>query len=35
MTKVVWVDDSLVAEQLIRKVYGDRPGADITVRRME
>jgi len=35
MSKVVWIDDCLVAEQLIRKVYGDRPGALITVRRME
>lgn len=35
MTKVVWTDDALVAEQLIRKVYGDKPGASITVRRME
>jgi len=31
MTGIVWADDSQVAEHLIRKEYGDTPGARIAV----
>lgn len=32
---IIWRDDSQVVEQIARKVYGDRPGALICVRRVE
>jgi Holliday junction resolvase RusA-like endonuclease len=31
LTGLVWRDDSQVVDILARKVYGERPGADITV----
>lgn len=31
LTGIIWRDDSLIADGRIRKVYGDKPGAQITV----
>ena len=31
MTGIVWLDDALIVEQHVVKVYGDKPGAEITV----
>jgi len=31
LTGIVWHDDSCIADQCIRKVYGDKPGAKISV----
>lgn len=33
MNGLLWTDDSRVVEQHVRKIYGDRPGAMIRVRR--
>jgi len=30
---IAWIDDSMIVDQHGRKVYGDRPGALITIRR--
>lgn len=32
---ITWVDDSQIVEQTVRKVYGDKPGALVCVRRIE
>lgn len=32
---IAWLDDSQVVKQYVEKVYGDRPGADITVLRLD
>lgn len=31
LTGILWRDDSLIADQRVRKIYGDKPGAAITV----
>ena len=32
LTGIVWADDAQICEQMVEKVYGDNPGADVTIR---
>lgn len=31
LTGLIWRDDAQIAEQVVRKIYGEKPGAEITV----
>jgi Holliday junction resolvase RusA-like endonuclease len=35
LTGVVWIDDALIVSQHISKVWGDKPGVHVVVRRIE
>lgn len=35
LTGILWADDTLIAEQAVSKVYGDKPGASVTVVALE
>lgn len=35
LTHVVWKDDALIAEQQASKVYGDKPGAWVTIKALD
>jgi hypothetical protein len=35
LTSIIWKDDSRIADQHVKKIFGDRPGAYITVRQIE
>ena len=35
MTKIIYIDDSQIVEESIKKVYGVKPGVDIIVRKLK